>query len=80
MLRLGELMGVIAPIVGLVVVWLMWARGRRLSRRALGVVTLLVCVFALWLVWLGTSDGLTPYQSYVPASLHDGEIVQGHGR
>jgi hypothetical protein len=80
MLRLGELLVVVAPIGGLVAVYFIMSRGGRISGRALALALLAVFAFGGWLTWLGTSDRLDPLQRYVPASLHDGTIVQGHGR
>ena len=70
---------VLAPIVGLVVVYLVVSRGAQISRRVLVLAVLAVFAFGGWLSWLGTSDRLDPLQRYVPAALRNGTIVQGHG-
>jgi amino acid transporter len=79
MLRVGELVMVLAPIVGLVVVYFIVSRGARISGRVLALAVLVVFAFGGWLTWLGTSDRLDPLQRYVPAQLRNGTIVQGHG-
>lgn len=79
MLRAGELMMILAPIGGIVIMYLVLVRGYRISRRMLVLAVLGVFAFGGWLTWLGTEDRLDPSTRYVPAVLRNGEIVQGHG-
>ncbi len=53
---------------------------RRLpSRRAVLVITVAETLFAIVLIWQGTTEGLRPHERYVPAHLRDGAVVEGHG-
>ncbi len=79
MLRLGELLMVLAPLAGVIGMYLVLVRGHRISRLALVLAVLGVFAFGGWLVWLGEAESLSRDQRYVPAVLRNGEVVQGHG-
>lgn len=79
MLRASELAMVIAPFVGVAILYAVIFRGRRVPLPVLLIAGAAVAGLGVYLVWLGTSQRLDPDEHYVPAKLHDGDIVQGHG-
>jgi hypothetical protein len=79
MLRASELVLFVAPFVGLAILYAVIYRGHGVSRRALLLAVAMVAGVGVYLVWLGTSQRLDRDERYVPALLHNGDIVQGHG-
>ncbi len=79
MLRVGELLMVLAPLAGVVGMYFVLVRGHRISRRGLVLAVVAVFAFGGWLVWLGEAESLNRDSRYVPAVLRNGEVVQGHG-
>jgi hypothetical protein len=79
MLRLADVVLTLAPLAGLAILYFLVFRGSRVSSRWLVLAALVVLGLGGWLTWVGTSERLDRDQRYVPAQLHDGEVVQGHG-
>lgn len=79
MLRLAELGLALAPIAAILLLYALVIRRHRPSARVLTLGVLLVTSLGVWLVWSGTSEDLSRSERYAPATLHDGQIVQGHG-
>lgn len=79
MLRVGELVLAVAPLVAFLILYMLLFRGRGISRGTVLVASAMVLGFGVWLVWMGTSERLDRGEAYVPATLRNGAIVQGHG-
>ncbi len=79
MLRASELVLVLAPFVGVAILYAVIFRGRGVSAPALLFAAAAVVGLGVYLVWLGTTQRLDRDEHYVPAKLHNGDIVQGHG-
>ncbi len=79
MLRAGELVLFLAPFVAFGILYAVFFRGRGVSRPALLLALAGVAGLGAYLAWLGTSQRLDRDERYVPAVLHNGDIVQGHG-
>ncbi len=78
MFRLGEAFLALAPLFAAALLYAVVYR-RLPSRRAVLLLTLAEMLLAIALVWQGTAEGLRPHEQYVPAQLHDGAVVEGHG-
>ena len=78
MLRAAEAMSALAPLFAAALLYGIVYR-RLPSRRAVLLITLAELAVAVALIWQGTSEGLRPHQLYVPAQVHDGTVVEGHG-
>jgi hypothetical protein len=79
MLRASEMVLFVAPFVAFAILYAVFFRGRGVSRHTLLIALAAVVGLGAYLVWLGTSQRLDRDERYVPAKLHDGDIVQGHG-
>jgi hypothetical protein len=79
MLRASELVLFLAPFVGFAILYAVFFRGRGVSLQALLLALTAVAGLGAYLAWLGTSQRLDRDERYVPARLHNGDIVQGHG-
>ena len=78
MLRLADVVLSIAPLLAAAL--LFGAIFHRLpSRRAVLVIVLAELVVAGLLIWQSSADSLRPHEAYVPAQVHDGALVEGHG-
>ena len=79
MLRLGEAVTALAPLLAAALLYGVWFR-RLPSRRAVLGLCLAECVLAATLIWSGVSEGLSPHERYVPAKAQaDGGVREGHG-
>ena len=78
MFRLGEAFGALAPLFAAALLYGVVYR-RLPSRRAVLLITLAETLLAGLLIWQGTAEGLRPHEHYVPAQMHDGTVVEGHG-
>ncbi len=79
MLRISEMVLFLAPFAAVAILYAVFFRGQGVSRQAVLTATLVVAGFGAYLAWLGISQRLDPIQRYVPAVLHNGDIVPGHG-
>ena len=77
MFRFGEAFLAIAPLLAAALLYGVWFR-RLPSRRAVLGLCLAELVLGAGLIWQGT-EGMRPHERYVPAQLHDGDVVEGHG-
>ena len=78
MLRLADVLLSVAPLLaGALLFGIVFHRLP--SRRAVLVIVLAEAVVAGLLIWQSSADSLRPHQAYVPAKLHDGNLVEGHG-
>ncbi len=78
MFRFGEAFLAIAPLLAAALLYGIWFR-RLPSRRAVLGLCVAEVLLAGGLIWQGTAEGLRPHERYVPAKLHDGDVVEGHG-
>ena len=78
MLRFGEAISALAPLVAAVLLWAVVYR-RLPSRRAVLLITVVELAVAVAVIWQGTSEGLAPHQRYVPAQVRGGTVTDGHG-
>jgi hypothetical protein len=76
MLRLTEIGLFLVPF-GLYLAWRVM--GAATPRWLVVAAVLLTFAMAVGSVWFGLVTGLPADQAYVPAELHDGQIVEGHG-
>lgn len=79
MIRLAELAVFLAPLGAYLLLRRTLARGQAApSRATLATIAAGLLVFGAVLSWFGVHDRLPPGARYVPAELHDGQIVPGH--
>jgi hypothetical protein len=76
MARLIELVLFFAPI-GLYVAWLLL--GRAVSTSATVALIVFLLLVAGGSVWYGIERSMPPDDTYVPAHMENGRIVEGHG-
>jgi hypothetical protein len=76
MLRFTEIGLFLVPF-GLYVAWRVM--GARTPRWLVVSALVLTLAMAIGSVWFGLVTGLPSDQAYVPAELHDGQILEGHG-
>ncbi len=78
MLRFGEALMALAPLAAAALLWAIIYR-RVPGRRAIAGLTVAVVCLAGALVWQGIYGTMAPHERYVPAALHDGQVIEGHG-
>ena len=77
MFRFGEAFLAVAPLLAAALLYGIAFR-RLPSRRAVLLIAVVEAGFAASLIWQGT-EGMRPHEAYVPARLHDGAVLEGHG-
>ncbi len=77
MFRFGEAFMAIAPLLAAALLYGIVYQ-RLPSRRVVLLLAVVEAGFAVTLIWQGT-EGLRPHEPYVPAKLHDGSVLEGHG-
>jgi hypothetical protein len=78
MLRLIELLLFLAPFI-LFAAWRITATARAPSPGLVAASIVLLGVLLFALLWFQREGALPPGTTYVPATLHDGRIIPGHG-
>ncbi|HUB48891.1 MAG TPA: DUF6111 family protein [Acetobacteraceae bacterium] len=78
MLRFVELLLFLAPFI-LFSTWRITATARGPSPRVIAASIVLLGVLLGALLWFQREGALPPGSTYVPATLHDGRIIPGHG-
>ncbi len=76
MLRFTEIGLFLVPFA-LYVAWRVM--GERTPRWAVASAVVVTLAMAVGTVWFGLVNALPKDDAYVPAELHDGQIVEGHG-
>ena len=78
MLRLADVVLSVAPLLAAALLFGVIFH-RLPSRRAVLVIVLAEVAVAGLLIWQSSADSLRPHETYVPAQVHDGALVEGHG-
>ncbi|HTW71541.1 MAG TPA: DUF6111 family protein [Acetobacteraceae bacterium] len=78
MIRLIELLLFLAPFI-LFAAWRVTATAHGPSPRVVAASIVLLGVLVGALLWLQREGALPTGSTYVPAALHDGRIIPGHG-
>jgi hypothetical protein len=78
MLRFGEAAFALAPLLALALIWAIFNR-RVPSRRAVVLLVVTEVLIGAAVIWSGLADSLPPHESYVPARMQGGVVVNGHG-
>ena len=79
MLRLGEVVLAVAPLLlALLLYGVVYHRVP--SRRAVLAIAVAELAMAASLFWQSETESLQPHERYIPAQMHDGDVLSGHGR